>query len=149
MEQRIHNLAHSYPDRRAAVLPSLHLVQKEQGFITDEAIHIIARKLNIPEAEVFGTATFYALLSRRPPGRHVISICHNLPCSLLGAESLIEHLRKRLGVNEGEVTKNGKYSFRRIECIGRCDSAPAMLVDDDYHGELTSEKIDRILDEYE
>lgn len=147
-KQRIRTLAGRYPDPRAAVLPSLHLVQGESGRISDGAIGDIARELGVPEADVFGTATFYALLSRRPSGRHVISICHNLPCSLLGAEPLIEHLGKRLGVQEGEVTQDGRFSFRRIECIGRCDGAPAMLVDDDYHGELTPEKIDLILERY-
>jgi NADH-quinone oxidoreductase subunit E len=78
----------------------------------------------------------------------VISICHNLTCSLLGAEPLIEHLRNRLGVEEGQVTVDGRFLFRRIECIGRCDGAPAMLVDNDYHGELTPEKIDVILGQY-
>ena len=148
-EQRILGLARSYPDLRAAVLPSLQLVQEALGFIPDEAIQVIARQLDVPKADVFGTATFYVLLSRKPQGRHIISICHNLPCSLLGAESLIDHLGKRLGVGEGEITENGRFSFRRIECIGRCDGAPAMLVDDDYHGDLTPEKIDNILEQYD
>jgi NADH-quinone oxidoreductase subunit E len=79
----------------------------------------------------------------------VISVCHNLPCSLLGAETIIEHLGSVLGVEEGQVTVDGKFSFQRIECIGRCDGAPAMLVDDEYHGNLTPEKIDGILKTYE
>jgi len=147
--QHILELASNYPDPRAAVLPSLQLVQEELGFIPDEAIRVIARRLDVPEAEVFGTATFYALLSRKPQGRHTISICHNLPCSLLGAEPIIEHLGKRLGVGEGEVTQDGRFSFRRIECIGRCDGAPAMLVDADYHGNLTPEKMNSILEQYD
>jgi NADH-quinone oxidoreductase subunit E len=147
-EQRIQKIAQKYPDPRAAVLPSLQAVQEEDGFISDDALQVIARQLHVPEAEVFGTATFYALLHREPVGRHVISICHNLPCSLLGAEPLIKHLEKRLGVGEGQVTADKRFSFRRIECIGRCDGAPAMLVDNDYHGELTTEKIDAILERY-
>jgi NADH-quinone oxidoreductase subunit E len=147
-EERIQEIARKYPEPRAAVLPSLQAVQEENGSISDEAIGVIARQLDLPESEVYGTATFYALLHRKPAGRHVISICHNLPCSLLGAEPLIEYLKQKLGVEEGQITVDGRFSFHRIECIGRCDGAPAMLVDNDYHGELTPEKIEGILEQY-
>jgi len=147
-EARIREIARKYPEPRAAVLPALQTVQEDNGFIPDEAIRAVARQLDLPEADVFGAATFYALLHRKPTGRHVISICHNLPCSLLGAELLIEHLEQKLGVEEGQVTADGRFSFHRIECIGRCDGAPAMLVDNDYHGELTPGKIEKILEQY-
>jgi NADH-quinone oxidoreductase subunit E len=138
-----------YPDARAAVLPALHIVQEELGHLPPEAMQSIADLLSVPESEVYGTATFYALLRWKPSGRHVISVCHNLPCSLLGAETIIDHISRTLGVGEGEVTNDGRFSFQRIECIGRCDGAPAMLVDDDYHGNLTTEKIAGILKQYE
>jgi len=146
--ERIRLAALRYPDPRAALLPALHIAQQEAGYVSDDALRLIAAQLDIPESEVFGTATFYALLRRRPSGRHVISICHNLPCTLLGAEPLIEHLKSKLGVHEGEVTPDGRFSYRRIECIGRCDGAPAMLVNDDYHGDLTPEKLDAVLERY-
>jgi NADH-quinone oxidoreductase subunit E len=145
---RINKKRGNYPEARAVVLPALHIVQNELGHLPVEAMRSIADLLNVPESEVYGTATFYALLRWKPVGRHVISVCHNLPCSLLGAETIIDHLSRTLGVGEGEVTNDGRLSFQRIECIGRCDGAPAMLVDDDYHGNLTMEKIDRILQQY-
>jgi len=137
-----------YPDSRAALLPALHIAQAEQGHLSDDTLRSIAGLLDLPESDVYGTATFYSLIRRRPSGRHVISICHNLPCTLLGAEPLIEHLRNKLGVEEEETTPDGRFSYRRIECIGMCDGAPAMLVNDDFHGELTPEKIDMILEKY-
>lgn len=146
--ERIRLAALRYPDPRAALLPALHIAQEELGYLSDDALRSIAGELNVPEPDVYGTATFYSLIRRKPSGRHVISLCHNLPCTLLGAEPLIEHLRSRLGVGEGVVTEDGRFSYRRIECIGRCDGAPAMLVDDEYHGDLTPEKIDRILERY-
>lgn len=146
--ERIRLAAFRYPDPRAALLPALHIAQQEAGYVSDDAMRFIAGQLNVPESEVFGTTTFYSLIRRRPSGRHVISICHNLPCTLLGAEPLIGHLKSRLGVDEGEVTPDGRFSYQRIECIGRCDGAPAMLVDDDYHGDLTPGKIDEILEKY-
>lgn len=145
---RIRLAALNYPESRGAVLPAIRIVQNEIGCVTDEALRDIAAELGVSDPEVFGTATFYSLIRRRRSGRHVISFCHNLPCTLMGAEPLIEHLRTRLGVEEGDVTADGRFSFQRIECIGRCDGAPAMLVDDDYHGELTPEKIDAILEKY-
>ena len=146
---RIDKQRRHYPDALAAVLPALRIVQEEIGHLTADAMRSIADLLNVPESEVYGTATFYALLRWKPAGRHVISVCHNLPCSLLGAETIIDHLGRTLGVVEGHVTVDGRFSFQRIECIGRCDGAPAMLVDDDYHGNLTQEKIDGILKQYE
>ena len=145
---RIHKKLRHYPDARAVVLPALHIVQEELGHLPAEAIRSVADLLNVPESDVYGAATFYALLRWKPSGRHVISVCHNLPCSLLGAETIFDHLSRTLGVSEGQVTSDGRFSFQRIECIGRCDGAPAMLVDDDYHGNLTPEKIDGILKDY-
>ena len=112
-------------------------------------MRFVSQQLRVPESDVFGTATFYSLYRWKNPGRHLIQICHNLSCSLLGAETMIAHLEKKLGVCEGQVTKDGRFSFIRMECIGRCDGAPAMLVNDDYHGNLTPEKIDGILKKYE
>ena len=147
--ERIRKKTRHYPDSLAAVLPALHIVQGELGHLPAESMRFVADLLNVPESEVYGTATFYSLLRWKPPGRHVISVCHNLPCSLLGAETIIEHLGRTLGVGEGQVTADGRFSFNRIECIGRCDGAPAILVNDDYHGGLTPEKIDEILKKYE
>ena len=99
--ERIRLAALRYPEPRAALLPALHIAQKEAGYVSEDAMRFIAGQLNVPESEVFGTATFYSLIRRSSSGRHVISICHNLPCTLLGAEPLIGHLKSRLGVDEG------------------------------------------------
>jgi NADH-quinone oxidoreductase subunit E len=147
-QERIRLAALRYPDARAALLPALRIAQAELGHLSDDAFRLVARLLDVPDTDVHGTATFYSLLRRKAAGRHAISVCQNLSCTLLGAEPLIKHLRDRLGVDEGEVTPDGRFSYHRIECIGRCDGAPAMLVNDDYHGDLTPEKIDAILDKY-
>jgi NADH-quinone oxidoreductase subunit E len=146
--EKIRLAALRYPSPRGALLPALQIAQGELGHLSEESMKCIAAELNVPEPDVYGTATFYSLLRRSPSGRHVISICHNLTCTLLGAEPLIEHLGRKLGVAECEVTPDGRFSYERIECIGRCDGAPAMLVDSEYHGDLTPEKIDAILEKY-
>lgn len=147
--ERINKIAQRYPDRRAALIPALHVVQAEIGHLNQDAVRFVAGELNVPVSEVYGTASFYSLFRWKPSGRHVIYVCHNLSCSLMGAESLIEHLGKKLGVHEGEPTPDGKFSFERIECIGRCDLAPSMMVGKDYYDNLTPEKIDEILKKYE
>ena len=147
--QAIKKVQQRYPDAQGAVLPALHIIQKEYGHLTYEAMRFVSQQLRVPESDVFGTATFYSLYRWKNPGRHLIQICHNLSCSLMGAESMIKHLEAKLGVCEGQVTKDGRFSFIRMECIGRCDGAPAMLVDDDYHGDLTPDRIEGILKKYE
>ena len=147
--EAIKKVQQRYPDTQGAVLPALHIIQKEYGHLTYEAMRFVSQLLRVPESDVFGTATFYSLYRWKNPGRHLIQICHNLSCTLMGAEPVIKHLEQKLGVHEGEVTKDGRFSFIRMECIGRCDGAPAMLVDDDYHGDLTPDKIDGILKKYE
>jgi NADH-quinone oxidoreductase subunit E len=146
--ESIRKVRQKYPDPQGAVLPALHIIQKEYGHLSYEAMRFVSHQLRVPESDVFGTATFYSLYRWKSPGRHQIQICHNLSCSLLGAESLVKHLEKKLGVGEGDVTADGRFSFIRMECIGRCDGAPAMLVDDDYHGNLTPDRIDEILNQY-
>lgn len=148
-KEKIRRAVGMYPDPRAALLPSLRFVQEEIGFLPDEAITYIAGELNVAESEVFGSASFYTMIQRRPGSRHLIQICHNLSCSLLGAETLIRHIGGRLGVREGEVTDDGRFSFVRVECIGGCDGAPAMLVNSDYYDNLTAEKIDDIMTRYQ
>ncbi len=147
-KEKIRSAALKYPDSRSAVLPALHIIQSKAGFVSEDAMRGIAAELNVPEPDVYGIATFYSLIRRQRVGRHVISICRNLTCTLMGAEPLIAHLGKRLGVNEGEVSADGAFTYQQVECIGRCDGAPAMLVDDEYYGELTPEKIDVILERF-
>lgn len=146
--ERIRKTADRYPERRAALIPALNIVQDELGHLNQDAVRSVAEELNVPAPEAFGAASFYSLYRWKPSGRHVIYVCHNLSCSLLGAETLLDHLGKKLGVPEGQATADGRFSFERIECIGRCDGAPSMLVGRDTYDNLTPEKIDEILQRY-
>lgn len=146
--EKIRQTAKRYPDIRAALIPALHILQEEAGYISPEGIRCVAQELNVTESDVYGTASFYSLFRWKRTGRNVIYVCHNLSCTLMGAETVLEYLGKKLGVKEGEPTPDGRFSFERIECIGRCDKAPSMMVNDDYHDDLTPEKIDAILENY-
>jgi len=136
-----------YPDRKAVILPALHLAQKEFGYVSDEAIAYIAGLVGTSSSEIEGVATFYTMYNRKPVGKYHVQICRNISCSLLGAEHLIEHVSKKLGVRPGETTPDGKFTLTKVECLGSCGTAPVMQVNDEYHENLTVESIDKILDQ--
>ena len=135
-----------YPDRKAVILPALHLAQKEFGYVSDEAIVYIAGLVGTSPADIEGIATFYTMYNRVPVGKYHVQICRNISCSLLGAEHLIAHVSRKLGVNPGETTPDGKFTLAKVECLGSCGTAPVMQVNDDYHENLDEARIDAILD---
>jgi NADH-quinone oxidoreductase subunit E len=135
-----------YPDRRAALLPVLRLAQETLGYVSPEAEVYVAGLFDLSPAHVHEVATFYSLFFKQPVGRHVVSVCHNLSCTLLGAEDVIADLQERLGIEAGETTPDGRVTLFRVECLCACEVAPVMQVDDDYVGLLTREKIDAILE---
>ena len=137
-----------YPDKRAVGLEALKIVQKHQGWVSDESLLAVAEYLDMPPADLEGVATFFNLLYRRPVGRHVILFCHSVSCWITGCEELRQHIKKRLGVDFGETTEDGVFTFIPVPCLGDCDRAPVMLVGEDLHRGLTVEKIDSIIARY-
>jgi NADH-quinone oxidoreductase subunit E len=135
-----------YPDPRGALLPVLHMAQDAFGWISLEVEEYVARLFGLSPAHVHEVVTFYTLFFRQPKGRHVVSVCHNLSCHLLGAKTIVEHLRERLGIEVGETTPDGRITLLAVECLCACEQAPMMQVDDHYEGNLTPEKVDRILE---
>lgn len=137
-----------YPFRHAACIESLRIVQNHRRWISDESIKDIAAFLDMSAEEVDSIATFYNLIFRKPVGRHVILVCDSISCWLLGYEKIIKHLFKRLGIGFGQTTSDDKFTLLTIPCLGTCDHAPAMMIDNDLHRDLTTEKIDEILAQY-
>jgi NADH-quinone oxidoreductase subunit E len=135
-----------YPDKRGALLPVLRLAQDVFGYISLEIEEYVAGLFDLSPAHVHEVVTFYTLFFQQPSGRHVVAVCHNLSCHLLGAKSIIEHLSRRLGVEVGETTTDGRVTLLSVECLCACEQAPMMQVDDRYEGLLTPEKVDRILE---
>ncbi len=135
-----------YPDRRAALLPVLQLAQDVFGHISLEAEEYVAGLFDLSPAHVHEVVTFYTLFFREPKGRHVISVCHNLTCHLLGAQQVLTHLKERLGVEVGGTSPDGRVTLLSVECLCACEIAPMLQVDDRYEGDLNGEKVDRILD---
>ena len=134
--------------KRKEVLELLQEAQSQTGFLSEEAMAKLAKELKISRSDVYGVATFYSFLSTKPLGRNVIRICKSLPCHYKGAQTIIDSIAKELGIKPGETTADGKFSFTLTNCIGECDKAPAMLINDDVHGNLTAAKIAQILKSY-
>jgi NADH-quinone oxidoreductase subunit E len=143
---QIQDLLKRYPTREAALIPALHIAQREWGgWLPDAAVAAVARELALPEARVYGVVTFYDLLHQHPVGRHRIRVCTNLPCMLRGSDEIMAALRGELGVGEDEVTPDGRCSYVHFECLGSCDTAPMMMIDETYHENLTPERVHEIL----
>ena len=134
--------------KRGAVCDALKIVQKRRGWVPDEAVRDVAALLDMTPEEVDEIATFYNLIFRRPVGRHVILICDSVSCWVMGYEPLRDHLRKRLGIELGHTTPDGRFTLLPTACLGLCEQAPAMVVDEEVHGLLTPEKIDQVLASY-
>jgi NADH-quinone oxidoreductase subunit E len=143
----VRRLQSLYPDKRGALLPVLHLAQEVfGGYISLEVEEYVASLFDLSPAHVHEVVTFYTLFYREPKGRHIVSVCHNLSCHLMGAKGIVEHLTRRLGVEVGETTPDGRVTLLTVECLCACEQAPMMQVDDRYEGHLTPDKVDRILD---
>jgi len=137
--------ARLYERRSAACIEALKLVQRRNGWVDDENVREIGALLGMTPDEVDSVATFYNLVCRRPTGRHIIRICTSVSCWTLGYESLIA----RLGIQPGETTADGRFTLLANQCLGACDHAPVLMIDDDLHRDVTPEKLDEILAKYE
>ncbi len=144
--QQLDVLVARYPEKRSALIPILHEVQAQVGYLSPEAVEWVAGYLAISPADVMSVASFYDMLSLEPVGKHLIYVCQNLTCTLLGAERLIRQLEAKLGVRMGETTADGKITVKRMECLASCGTAPSIQVDGVYHHQVTPEKLDALLD---
>lgn len=138
-----------YEDPQAACIDALKIVQKHRGWVSDEALAAAAGVVGVSPAAMESVATFYNLIFRKPVGRHVVMLCDSVSCYLCGYQGIRDHLRQSLGVDFGETTPDGRFTLLPICCLGDCDNAPSMRVNEDYHGHLTPERVNEILESYE
>ncbi len=143
--QEYEDLSRHYPQRRATLLPALHLVQEELGWIPPEAVEFVAERIGISPAEVMGTMSFYTMFYPEPVGKYVIQFCRTLSCALCGADDVYDYVCRKLGIRHGQTTADGQFSLFKAECLGCCGGGPVMLVNEDRYTDLTSRRIDEIL----
>jgi NADH-quinone oxidoreductase subunit E len=143
---RIEKLLKRYPTKQAALLPVLWVAQETWGWISKESSEEVARVLDLPASHVDGVLTFYTMFNLRPVGKNLLQICTSISCHLLGAEALVEHCGRKLGIDLEETTKDGKFTLIEVECIAGCDKAPSMMVNDKYYEPMDEKKLDQLLD---
>jgi len=145
--EKFNSLTSKYPVKRSALIPILLTTQEEIGYLTPESVRFVSDYLKIPEVQVYEVITFYSMLRTKPVGKYHIQVCTNISCMLLGGEQIFEHISKRLGIKEGETTRDNLFSLAEVECLGACCNAPAMQINYEYHEDLSVEKVNEILDQ--
>jgi len=147
-EARFAEMLTHYPTTRSALVPTLLYAQDELGFLTDEVIAELAQRLDLTELDVRNVISYYSMLTTKPRGRYNVQICTNIACMLRGGQEILEHCERKLGVGHKGTTADGIFSLEEVECIGACSWAPAAQVNYDFHENLTTEKIETVLEEY-
>ena len=146
-EKIVDELLTRYPTKRATCLPVLHLCQRQEGWISPDVIDYVARRIGIATSEVKGVVTFYTMYHQQKVAPNVVWVCRTLSCELRGARALQTHLEKRFGCHAGGTSKDGKFTLKTAECLAACGQAPMVQINDEFHENLTLEKLDRVLDE--
>lgn len=145
-EARFQKMLPHYPDREAALIPTLHMALRQFGALSEEVVHFVAGKLSLPPSKVLAVISFYTMLHREEKGRYNIQVCRTLSCALAGADEVIAHLEKKLGIKAGETTADGKFSITAVECLASCGSAPVLQINlDEYDENLTIAQVDQVL----
>jgi len=138
-----------YPEeqKRSAVMSALRIVQDQNnGYLTNDLMDAVAEYLDMPSIAVYEVATFYSMYELEPVGRHKICICTNISCMLCGSDNIVGHLTKQLGIKVGQTTPDGRFTLKEVECLGACVDAPMFQIGDTYYGNLSADKIDKILE---
>ncbi|OIO38415.1 MAG: hypothetical protein AUJ72_02640 [Candidatus Omnitrophica bacterium CG1_02_46_14] len=146
LDQDAQKIVAQYDKKHAAVLPLLHLAQSKIGYVTPEAEAWVSRWSEVPVVHVREVVTFYSMFHEKPEGKHHIRFCTGTSCMLLGYKKILDHVKQKIGIENGGVSQDGKYSLEEAECLCACEKAPMMQVGDKYYGPLDEKKVDEILD---
>jgi NADH-quinone oxidoreductase E subunit len=145
-EMKAHLTKYPPERKRSALIPLLFVIQRERGYLDNPGINYLANFLDLQVTDVWETATFYSMFNLHKIGKYHIQVCKTLSCRIMGEPEITEHICNRLGIHAGETTEDGKFTVTRVECLGSCGTAPMMQIGFDYHEDLTTEKVDKILD---
>lgn len=145
--QKCDAIIQRYPDdwKEAAILPVLHTVHKEWGYISLEGLKLVADMLDMPPARAAGVMSFYPMFHKAPIGKHLIQVCATLSCSLCGAKNLVEHLKEKLQIDVGGTSADGAWTLEKAECIAACEGAPAIRIDEKLYRNMTPERLDEMM----
>lgn len=144
----IEKIYQHFPLRSAACIEGLKIIQKNHRWVSDDAVKELAELLLMSPAAIDSVATYYNLIFRRPVGRHVILVCESVSCWIMGYEKILDRLKHKLNIDYGQTTAEDRFTLLPVCCLGTCDHAPAIMIDDDLHRDLTTDKLDAILETY-
>jgi NADH-quinone oxidoreductase subunit E len=144
--ERINQIADTYPARRSALLPALHVAQNEIGWVSRSAMEEVGDLLGVDIDQVEEVASFYTMYYKEPVGTYVMEVCKTLPCSILGADEIIDYIGRKLGIKPGETTGDGMFTLFRVECLAACHRAPVMQVNHRYYQDLTPARVDALIE---
>ncbi len=147
--KEIEDMFPNVPYKKAVCIDALRIVQKYHGWVSDEAVKELSEIIEMSPSEIDGVATFYNMVFRKPVGRHVIMICDSISCWIMAYEQILEALKNKLSIKYGETTADNRFTLLPIVCLGNCDHAPTMIIDRDLHNDLTIDKLDEILEQYQ
>jgi len=144
----VKRIVRRYQGKKGVLIPILQDVQAVYGYVPPEAVELVAGELSIYPIVVYGVVTFYSQFYRTPRGRHMIKVCEGTACHVMGGKEILDYLSNTLGVTGGETTEDGMFSLERVACLGCCGMAPVVMIDDDYYGKCTIQKMSELLDKY-
>jgi NADH-quinone oxidoreductase subunit E len=145
---RVKEVISHYPDPMSAILPALHIIMAERGWVGKDGCDHVAELLGVPNIHVYEAMTFYTYFPQKPVGKYHIQVCHNISCNLRGAEEVIRYFKDAHGIEEDKVTEDGLFCLHRVECLGACGGAPMMQVNDEYYENLTFDMIDELIESW-
>ncbi len=145
--KKIESLTKVYETHQSALIPALHVAQADQGWLSEDTQREVAQILGLTAQSVRQVVTFYTMFNQKPVGRHMIQVCRNISCSLLGGQRLQKQIQEKLGLTDGETTRDGRFTFVSVECLGSCGTAPVLMVNDRYYENVTPQQVDRLLEE--
>ncbi|NOY88852.1 MAG: NADH-quinone oxidoreductase subunit NuoE [FCB group bacterium] len=145
--QKIKERAKEFPQKKSAILPALTIAYQQEGYVDEAIYRELAKIIDVPYVEIAEAATFYTMFPKKPRGKYLIQVCHNISCALLGADSLVEYLENKLKIKKGETTEDNLFTLITVECLGSCSTAPMMQINQDYYENLTPEKVNKIIEE--
>ncbi|MBN2382245.1 NAD(P)H-dependent oxidoreductase subunit E [bacterium] len=143
--EQVDGILTRYPQKEAALLPTLHLIQQLEGYLSQESIAAVSTHLNVPLVRIEQVISFYSLFRRKPVGRYLVQLCTNISCSLLGADRLLDRLEALLGIKVGQTTPDGLFTLETVECLGSCGTAPVVQINDVYYENLDEDRLQAII----
>ncbi len=145
---KIKKIIDSYRGKKGILIPLLQDIQKEFGYVPNEAVKLIAKSFDMYPSEIYGVLTFYTQFYTSPRGKHTIKVCQGTACHVMGGKALLDYISDKLHINDGETTEDGIFSLERVACLGCCGMAPVIMVDEDFYGGCDFKKVDQIIQKY-